>query len=445
MLLNNLKYAHIRLTRIIPTAEDQDVYIREKAKVESLFNAPENAIFLVEKAANLNDSKLIDMDESEQNQKLPISIYPTLKVIDDPSPDESINTTNQLTEIESLKLSFQELKELFNASIKMSNMNKREISPPPINQPSNSRDTKTTKTTQNDFHVNNSSTATNLFQNTSRFDWDSKRSTTFGQDTIRTHRNYLKPTQVKDWHCHFWGKDTRIPGDLSLLEFLTNVRKLAIRNNIDLNFVVSQIGCLLKGPAETLYNNMQGDPFPTWKDFELQIKKQYLPATFQYELFEQIQTTKQSSDQGVGEYISEMRKLFNTLPLKLDEEQQCFYIKRGLMNNIKLALASKTCHTIDDLERAAKTAVTTLNSMKETENTDHGQKARKMGFRRIRELNTDLSSESDSSNDSQEPRIQALINVLTTWMDKSKQVEKLKHVTKTRIVPQMQETRSQSE
>lgn len=141
-------------------------------------------------------------------------------------------------------------------------------------------------------------------------------------------------------------------GESSVTNFLERLDELRISRGVTHDQLLRSACELFTKDALLWYRTHH---FTSWNDLIRQLKEDFQPYDYEYELWEEIRKRTQGTREKVIVFIASMENLFNRLGVaKPVEKARVKMIQRNLLPYIQSQLALQTIHTISDLTRFAR-------------------------------------------------------------------------------------------
>lgn len=151
---------------------------------------------------------------------------------------------------------------------------------------------------------------------------------------------------VSRWRLQF-------DGDSSVTNFLERIEEMRISKGVTSEQLLRSACELFTKDALLWYRTHR---FSTWNDLVTQLKEDFLPYDYEYELWEEIRRRTQGAKEKVIVYISVMENLFNRLgQAKPNEDARIKMIQRNLLPYIQTQLILQNIGSISELTTLART------------------------------------------------------------------------------------------
>lgn len=222
-----------------------------------------------------------------------------------------------------------------------------------------------------------------------------------------------KPVPINQWKITFSGSSSK--DSLPVHDFLTQVEILSHSEGYSDSDLLSQIVHLLTGRARSWYQQAYFT-IRTWDAFKTALREKFLPPYYQFVLMAEIEARMQTRDEDVSSYIQDMERKFDRLPEQISESNKVFIVKKNLLPDTAVAIASFDVHTIRALEDICRRFESTKKIVSSNKNRQsHSQPTgrfsrfadRRDQSRRVTEVqgqgeNTDSSGSTCHDSDSSE-------------------------------------------
>lgn len=174
-----------------------------------------------------------------------------------------------------------------------------------------------------------------------------------------------KSVPVNQWKLNFTGENRGI----HLLDFLNQIEMYQRSENISDPEMVLSIVHLLSGRARLWYQSIMAYT-KTWTELVNEMKREFLPIDYDYQLLCDIANRTQRPNENFGEYITHMKALFRCLAQPITESHQLYFLQKNLLPKYSLAIAPLGLHTIDALSEACRRidSVTNFNNQRSGNN-----------------------------------------------------------------------------
>lgn len=160
---------------------------------------------------------------------------------------------------------------------------------------------------------------------------------------LNVNNNY-RPLRMFRWNATFSGDGQ----GLSLNEFLTRIGTYAKGENVTEDQLFANIHQLLKGKAEHWYwGNI--NEIGTWREFVVAIRGEFLPQNYDFFLREEIQNRIQHQHESFSSFITDMKVLFQRVDPPLDENYKLYIVRRNMLSDYSVFLATMNIRTLNDL------------------------------------------------------------------------------------------------
>lgn len=176
-------------------------------------------------------------------------------------------------------------------------------------------------------------------------------------------RNYNKPIPITDWKVYFSGETNLGKDERGVNDFLTLVNAFKTANRINDDYMLRNVGFLLKGSALNWYLGVLPS-LHSWPEFITRLKTKYLSDNSTFEILSEIENRTQGRNESASEYISEMVDKFRSMPDPLPEAHQCHIIQRNLSKLNALRLSHKRYRSVIKLEQACRNMESTRKHLK---------------------------------------------------------------------------------
>lgn len=182
------------------------------------------------------------------------------------------------------------------------------------------------------------------------------RQRNYSNDRMIPNRKYVP---INQWPIRFSG-DNR---GMNLLEFLASLSMFQESERVSDTEMKVSVYHLLYGRARLWYHSIH-DYLHSWQEVVLEMKKEFLPANYNYLLFCDILGRTQKSNETFGEYITHMQALFKCLEIPIAGSHKLFIVQRNLLPKYATSIAPLEIESLQHLIDACRridNAVSTSN------------------------------------------------------------------------------------
>lgn len=189
------------------------------------------------------------------------------------------------------------------------------------------------------------------------------------RDFAQSDRNYNKPIPITAWKVYFSGDINLGKDERGVNDFLTLVNIFKTTNLISDDYMLRNVGFLLKKSALNWYLGVLPS-LRSWSDFIIRLKTKYLSDNSTFEILSEIENRTQGKNESASAYIEEMVNKFRSMPEPLPEAHQCHIIQRNLSKLNALRLSDKRFKSVIQLEQACRNMESTRKHFKLTSFSD---------------------------------------------------------------------------
>lgn len=161
--------------------------------------------------------------------------------------------------------------------------------------------------------------------------------------------NHRKTVPVNQWRFGFSGDGS----GLHLYDFLSQVELYQRSEGIEDEEMVYSIIHLLSGRARLWYMSVC-DQYHTWNQVVRAMKKEFLPANYDFHLINDINNRSQKKEESFAEFITHMKALFRCLAIPIDEDYKLFVVQKNLLPKYALAIAPLHLNSLEELCEACR-------------------------------------------------------------------------------------------
>lgn len=165
----------------------------------------------------------------------------------------------------------------------------------------------------------------------------------------RTHYTARKTVPISQWKISFSGDGY----GLHLYDFLSQVELLQRAENVSNGDMNLQVIHLLSGRARMWYLSCY-ERFENWGQVVAALKREFLPANYDFHLFGDIANRVQRENETFGEFFTHMLALFKCLSIPLDESYKLFLVQKNLRPKYATAIAPLEIRNLDELNSACR-------------------------------------------------------------------------------------------
>lgn len=162
-----------------------------------------------------------------------------------------------------------------------------------------------------------------------------------------------KPVPANLWRISFSGEDSTSRYDLPIHEFLRQVRMFQEAETLSDDELLRSMIYLLTGRARKWFANVRSRIF-CWRQFEYEIRQEFLPDGYDYALMSELENTRQGRDQSIGAYLTDFESKCSAFARPLNEAHQVHIAKRNLLPEYALTMASHPIHTLRELREIGR-------------------------------------------------------------------------------------------
>jgi len=134
-----------------------------------------------------------------------------------------------------------------------------------------------------------------------------------------------------------------------------DLEEKALSKEIDFNLLVLGAPEFFKGGAKTWFRTIR-HRIDSWNELKIALQKEFLPLNYAENLWDEIRTRAQGTDELIGEYVTNMLALFERLETveQVDEEKKLNIIRKNLSPYYTDKLALTRVYSIDDLKELGR-------------------------------------------------------------------------------------------
>lgn len=153
-----------------------------------------------------------------------------------------------------------------------------------------------------------------------------------------------KNVPVNQWKITFSGDGY----GLHLYDFLSQVEIYKRSEQISNAEIMYSIIFLLSGRARLWYQSTYRS-FRSWEELVDGLKREFLPANYDFVLFAEILNRVQKNNESFAEYITHMQALFNCLAIPLSEQHKMFIVQKNLLPRYAVGVAPLDLRSLREL------------------------------------------------------------------------------------------------
>lgn len=168
--------------------------------------------------------------------------------------------------------------------------------------------------------------------------------------------------------CGLTAWNLKFDGHSDVRDFISAVEELQAARGITERLLLANFHDLLSEPILTWFrvNRFQ---VTSWPRLRALLYDNFLPVDYTYQIVSQLRAKKQSEDQSLWEFVSQMRFLANKIPNSLSESDFFEIIKHNMLPKYHAAIIFGSVVCVDDLVRIGKlTDAYSLGSVNKTVN-----------------------------------------------------------------------------
>lgn len=166
---------------------------------------------------------------------------------------------------------------------------------------------------------------------------------------INVRNNVRKSVPINQWKITFSGDGL----GLHLYDFLSQVSLFQRSECVADEEMVFSVIHLLSGRAKLWFLSVC-DLFGEWADVVQALKREFLPANYDYLLFNDITNRQQQDNESFASYITHMQALFKCLSVPVDESHKLFIVQKNLLPRYALAIAPLELRNLAELNDACR-------------------------------------------------------------------------------------------
>lgn len=161
--------------------------------------------------------------------------------------------------------------------------------------------------------------------------------------------NFRKSVPIHQWRLTYSGEKNT----LHLYDFLAQLTLYQRAERVtDEELFVSFVH-LLSGRAKHWYQSVY-EYFRTWPEVVVALKKEFLPANYDYMLLSDISNRMMKSDESFAEYVNHMQSLFKCLSIPITEEHKLFLVQKNLLPRFAVSVAPLQINNLQQLSEACR-------------------------------------------------------------------------------------------
>lgn len=149
---------------------------------------------------------------------------------------------------------------------------------------------------------------------------------------------------IHKWSLTFDGSNSKF----SVNAFLERIEELGLSRNTSKQELFNSAVELFAGPALVWFRQIRSR-IHSWDDLVTALRRDFLPADFNDELWSEIRGRTQGQDERVTIYIATMENLFGRLTVKASDEEKLRVIRKNLLPCYQVHLALQDITSIERL------------------------------------------------------------------------------------------------
>lgn len=150
---------------------------------------------------------------------------------------------------------------------------------------------------------------------------------------------------------HKW--NVTYDGGPGLSSFLERIDELSTARGVTRHQLFASAVEFFSGNALTWFRANK-NTMNSWGDLTTALKETFLPADYDFSLWDEIRSRTQGPDEKVSIYIANMEGLFSRLSNRPAEMERLIYIRRNLQPYLQQRLGLQTVYTISELNRTCR-------------------------------------------------------------------------------------------
>lgn len=154
------------------------------------------------------------------------------------------------------------------------------------------------------------------------------------------------PFPVHKWNVTY-------DGGSSLSNFLERIDELSSARGVNKQQLFSSAVEFFSGNALTWFRANR-DSIHSWDDLVAALKNTFLPADYDFSLWNEIRNRTQGSEEKVSIFVANMEGLFKRLSTRPTEAERIVYIRRNLQPYLQQRLGLQTIQTVSELSQICR-------------------------------------------------------------------------------------------
>lgn len=232
---------------------------------------------------------------------------------------------------------------------------------------------------------------------------------------------------IHHWKTYFSGDENKtMKNEMNIHDFLSQVECYRIGENMSEDQLLRKIPHLLIGSARTWFN-LHRHSILVWSEFVDQLKRRFLSADYNYQLYLEAQNRRQGKNEPIGNYIADMQSKFRAMSNPPDAQHRLYLVRINMLYEHSMALATQSVDFIEQLEMLVK--------QRESAKACQMNYRKQFGFARPAvnevQLEGDKSPENTDSDSNEE--LCALMRAITNRVDAKTMLNQPIHRAKAKI------------
>lgn len=178
--------------------------------------------------------------------------------------------------------------------------------------------------------------------------------------------NHRRTSSVPKWDIEKFSGEKRFP---SVNEFITKVEMYAESDQLSEAGLAQSAVHLFEGTALHWYSGLHQqllsiEPALRWREIKKHLKKDFLPADYDFRLKSQIENRLQGPDEPFSVYIASMQFLFAQMATQYEDAEKLQMIRRNMRPSYLSQLTFETIRSIEELKNKCREIDTTETLVK---------------------------------------------------------------------------------
>lgn len=158
-----------------------------------------------------------------------------------------------------------------------------------------------------------------------------------------------KSVPISQWRISFSGERD----GLHLYDFLSQIALFQRSEKVTDTEMMYSIIHLLTGRARLWFMSVY-EQFRDWSQVITEMKREFLPANYDYLLFTDINNRRQKEQETFSEFLTHMQAMFKCLSIPIVESHKLYIVQRNLLPRYAMAIAPLELRSLYELSEACR-------------------------------------------------------------------------------------------